>query len=172
MAAFSSLVGSVSLDGAVRPAYWHVDRGRTLSQPRSLHVAVRLRDGRVLVADGAYTASAELCDPAMNRWTPTGSMTVDRHSSTATLLRDGRVLVVGGQSGNGTGGPASAEQYDPATGRWTSTGSLRTPRRDHTATLLADGTVLVVGGFCCREAGSHTQEAAGSSPASSMTRSS
>ena len=74
--------------------------GGTLNEPRWLHVAVRLRDGRVLVAGGgAYTASAELYDPATNRWTPTGSMSVDRHSSTATLLRDGRVLVVGGHSG-------------------------------------------------------------------------
>ena len=128
--------------------------GGTLNQPRWLHVAVRLRDGRVLVAGGgAYTAGAELYDPATNRWTPTGSMTVDRHSSTATLLRDGRVLVVGGQSGNGTGVQASAELYDPATGRWTSTGSLRTPRRNHTATLLADGTVLVAGGFNAGEPG-------------------
>ena len=92
--------------------------------PRGLHVAVRLRDGRVLVAGGASTASAELYDPATNRWTPTGSMSVDRHSSTATLLRDGRVLVVGGHSGNGTGVQASAELYDPASGRWTPTGRL------------------------------------------------
>ncbi|MGH3085324.1 MAG: kelch repeat-containing protein, partial [Gaiellaceae bacterium] len=60
----------------------------TLNQSRWLHVAVRLRDGRVLVAGGgAYTATAEVYDPATNRWTPTGSMSVDRHSSTATLLR-------------------------------------------------------------------------------------
>jgi N-acetylneuraminic acid mutarotase len=101
----------------------------------------------VLVAGGAHTASAEVYDPATNRWTPIGSMNVDRYDFTATLLRDGRVLVVGGFSGNGTGVQASAELYDPATGRWASTGSLRTPRRSHTATLLADGTVLVVGGF-------------------------
>jgi Kelch motif/Galactose oxidase, central domain len=122
--------------------------GGTLNEPRWLHEAVRLRDGRVLVAGGgAYTSSAELYDAATNQWTPTGSMSVDRYGFTATLLRDGRVLVVGGFSGNGTGVQASAELYDPAAGRWTSTGSLRTPRRDHTATLLADGTVLVAGGF-------------------------
>jgi hypothetical protein len=122
--------------------------GGTLSQPRWLHEAVRLRDGRVLVAGGGtYTASAELYYPATNRWTPTGSMSVDRFDFTATLLGDGRVLDVGGFSGNGTGVQASAELYDPVTGRWASTGSLRTPRLGHMATLLPDGTVLVAGGF-------------------------
>jgi hypothetical protein len=110
---------------------------------------VLLGDGRVLVAGGgAYTPSAELYDPATNRWTPTGSMSVDRYDFTATLLRDGRVLVVGGYSLSSVGrSTASAELYDPATGRWTPTGSLRTPRRNHTATLLPGGTVLVAGGF-------------------------
>jgi hypothetical protein len=103
----------------------------------------------VLVAGGgAYTPTAELYDPATNRWTPTGSMSVDRYDFTATLLRDGRVLVVGGYSLSSVGrSTALSELYDPATGRWTQTGSLRTPRRNHTATLLPDGTVLVAGGF-------------------------
>jgi hypothetical protein len=75
--------------------------GGMLNQPRWLHAAVRLADGRVLVAGGGrYTATAELYDPATNRWTPTGSMSVDRITFTATLLRDGRVLVVGGLSAN------------------------------------------------------------------------
>jgi Galactose oxidase, central domain/Kelch motif len=123
--------------------------GGTLNQPRGLHAAVRLPDGRVLVAGGAeYTSSAEVYDPATNRWTPTGSMSVDRYDYTATLLRDGRVLVVGGYSLSSVGrSTVLSELYDPATGRWTVTGSLRTPRRNHTATLLPDGTVLVAGGF-------------------------
>src|SRR5262245_53230500 len=44
--------------------------GGTLSTPRWLHVAVRLANGRVLVAGGgAYTPSAELYNPATNTWT-------------------------------------------------------------------------------------------------------
>jgi N-acetylneuraminic acid mutarotase len=108
-------------------------------------VAVRLADGRVLVAGGGwYSTRAELYDPATNSWTRTGNMNVGRIAFTGTLLRDGRVLVVGGNSLGGV--QASAELYDPSTGRWASTGSPRTPRRDHTATLLPNGTVLVAGG--------------------------
>jgi uncharacterized repeat protein (TIGR01451 family) len=118
----------------------------TLNESRALHAAVRLADGRVLVAGGGwYGASAELYDPATNRWTPTGSMNVGRISFTGTLLPDGRVLVFGGNSLSGV--QASAELYDPATSRWTLTGSLRTPRSRHTATLLTDGSVLAAGGI-------------------------
>jgi hypothetical protein len=89
--------------------------GGTLNQPRWLHAAVRLADGRVLVAGGGrYTATAELYDPATNRWAPTGSMNVDRITFTATLLRDGRVLVVGRLSADGSGVQARAELYDPS----------------------------------------------------------
>jgi hypothetical protein len=120
----------------------------SLNESHWAHVAVRLDDGRVLVAGGGrYSADAELYNPATNSWTTTGSMNVGRISMTGTLLRDGRVLVVGGLSADGSGVQASAELYNPATGRWTLTGSLRTPRRNHTATLLGDGTVLVAGGF-------------------------
>ena len=53
--------------------------GGTLSQARGLHVAVRLLDGRVLVAGGGtYYASAELYDPATGRWTLTGSLRTPR----------------------------------------------------------------------------------------------
>ena len=119
-----------------------------------------------MTAPSEEAASAELYEPATNRWTPTGSMSVDRHSFTATLVRDGRVLVVGGFSLGGVQG--SAGLYDPATGRWTGTAGLRTPRRNHTATLLGDGTVLVAGGFGAdgwREARSCTTPRAGAGSA-------
>jgi hypothetical protein len=109
----------------------------TLHQPRWLHVAVRLVDGRVLVAGGGrYTATAERYDPATNRWTPTGSMNVDRITFTATLLRDGRVLVA--DSANG-------EVYSPATGTWTATGPVVYPGLSGRAAVLADGQVLYAG---------------------------
>src|SRR5262245_52436263 len=66
------------------PATGTWSAGGTLTTPRWLHEAVRLQDGRVLVAGGgAYTPTAELYDPAANRWAPTGSMHVDRYDFTA-----------------------------------------------------------------------------------------
>jgi len=69
------------------------------------HTATLLPNGLVLVAGGndgpeggrGVTATAELYDPAANRWSLTGSMAVARSGHTATLLKNGKVLVVGGQ---------------------------------------------------------------------------
>jgi hypothetical protein len=139
--------------------------GGTLNEPHWGHLAVRLADGRVLVAGGGrYSAGAELYDPATNSWTPTGSMNVGRISFTGTLLRDGRVLVVGGLAADGTGVQASAtllgdgrvlvvgggdagDVYSPATGTWTATGPRAYPLvGGSAAALLPNGQVLSVGG--------------------------
>jgi hypothetical protein len=102
--------------------------------PRSMHVAVRLADGRVLIvggtdAFGRTIATAEVYDPKTGTFSSTGSMASDRYWPVATLLSDGRVFVAGGQ-GNATGprdaqgdfpgnAPvASAELWDPSTGRF------------------------------------------------------
>jgi len=85
-------------------------------QGRASQTATLLPDGTVLVAGGAIEvtfnsdamALAESYDPRNETWTATGSMSLARHSHTATLLLDGKVLVVGGGSA-----PASAELYDP-----------------------------------------------------------
>ena len=77
--------------------------GGTLNETHWGHLAVRLADGRVLVAGGArYSSGAELYNPAANTWTATGRMNVGRISFAGTLLRDGRVLVVGGLAADGT----------------------------------------------------------------------
>ncbi|MFD6974757.1 Kelch repeat-containing protein [Streptomyces sp. NPDC059949] len=116
--------------------------------------AVRLRDGRVLLAGGAdarltATAEAALFTPATGTWSPTAPLRTARRMHTTTVLADGRVLVSGGYSGP----PAfpvrplaTAEVYDPVTGHWTDTAPMGQPRCAHSATVLADGRVLVVGG--------------------------
>ncbi len=90
------------------------------------------------VADPGKSASAAVT-VVQSRFTPTGSMTVDRVEHTATLLPNGQVLMVGSDS--------SAELYDPVAGSFTRTGSMGTFRSGHTATLLPNGTVLIAGGF-------------------------
>jgi hypothetical protein len=121
---------------------------------RERHGAVRLQDGRVLVAAGLGSmnpmdpygttlASAEVYDPATGTWSATGGLATGRTYPTLSLLQDGRALIVGG---SGAGPLTSAEVYDPATGTWSTTGSLSTGRTSHTATVLPSGKVLVVGG--------------------------
>jgi hypothetical protein len=128
----------------------------SMNAPRAHGVAIFLpRINKVLIVGGAANgddnehASAELYDPATERFSQTGSMHVPRAYFNAVLLRDGRVLVMGGVSGGEYPSPnleASAEIYDPAVGRFTSAGAMSVTRYKHGAALLADGKVMVLGG--------------------------
>ncbi len=88
--------------------------GTVLAQGREGHTATLLRDGRVLISGGTNAdtvlASAELYDPATDRWLPAAPLSGARSLHTATLLNDGRVLVAGGDSGSGALG--SVELYE------------------------------------------------------------
>src|SRR5439155_1344097 len=132
-----------------------------MAEARSSHVAVRLHDGRVLVAGGinAMTrlATAELFDPGTGAWSSVANMNFPRLGHAAVLLGDGRVLVIGGARSNNVVEPAvggSAELFDPATGTWSPTGSMADQRiwtsEDASAAgflvVLADGKVLTAGG--------------------------
>lgn len=70
--------------------------------PRFRHVAAILRDGRVLIAGGidapplsARARAAEIFDPAIGRFEPTGPLTAARGNTSAVVLPDGNVLVFG-----------------------------------------------------------------------------
>jgi hypothetical protein len=148
----AALVLSLALPQPAASAPWTWSDTGPLATARYDHTATRLADGRVLAAGGfntAYTASAELYNPASGTWAATGSLGTARHLHKAALLADGRVLVVGGSGAiNFT---PSAEIFDPAAnggeGAWSATGPLTNGRINHTATRLADGRVLVAGGF-------------------------
>jgi len=122
-----------------------------MGTPRSRFTAVRLLDGRVLVAGGfpgndsaEAMASAELYDPTSGTWTATENMRKPHDGFPATLLRDGRVLVGDVDDPAADDAVLGAEVYDPDSGNWTSTGKM-VWGGGHTATLLLDGTVLVRG---------------------------
>ena len=127
----------------------------SMKTPRVGHTAVRLLDGRVLVAGGSNEAeehmtSAELYDPKSGTWSATADMLKPyfRDGFPATLLLDGRVLVGDDEDPDADDRNIGAEVYDPASGTWTATGAMIS-RKDFdccgTATLLRDGRVLVTG---------------------------
>jgi N-acetylneuraminic acid mutarotase len=122
-----------------------------MSSRRTQHTATLLPSGRVLVVGGvddlassSALATAEIYDPATERWTSAGDLMVPRRSHTATLLLDGRVLAAGGADRDGTN--SSAELYDDKDDRWFATGDMTSQRSHHTAIRLADGIVLAAGG--------------------------
>jgi hypothetical protein len=75
---------------------------------RSLHSAILLTDGRVLVVGGlaqlsdrGAVALTELYDPASNAWAPGPTLQAAWRGATATLLGNGKVLVFGGEGASG-----------------------------------------------------------------------
>jgi hypothetical protein len=73
--------------------------GPSSAQPHNDSSAVRLADGRILVAGGrnqlANLSNAEIYNPATNSWSVTGSMNRSRVAHSLTLLPNGKVLAAG-----------------------------------------------------------------------------
>jgi hypothetical protein len=82
-----------------------------MTTARMYHTATLLSNGLVLIAGGAGDTSAELYDPLIGKFSPTGPMTTIRSVHTATLLADGRVLIAGGSGAYGS--TDRAELYQP-----------------------------------------------------------
>ena len=119
-----------------------------MTTPRFFHTATLLPNGKVLIV-GGYTgcdptcrpaASAELYDPAIGTFMPTGRMTA-AYITGAVLLPDGRVLIAGTDI---THTVASLEIYDPSSGTFNAAGKPATLTGVST-TLLNDGRVLLSG---------------------------
>ncbi len=90
---------------------------------RSGHVAIRLRDGRVLVAGGVgganndRLASAEVFDPTTGTFEPVGAMAGPRQGDASMSASSPRSFPTAGSwSIGGSPGVESAEIYDPASG--------------------------------------------------------
>jgi hypothetical protein len=121
-----------------------------MGSERAVHTAVRLEDGRILIAGGmtdprSDAPTAELFDPATRAFTPAGAMLERRHSHSATKLPDGTVLIAGGYDTQGAY-LARTELYDPARDAFEDGPPMTTARAGHVAVTLADGRVLLIGG--------------------------
>lgn len=118
---------------------------------RADHVAIRLLDGRVLVAGGTHVegqpgtmyysettlTSSELFDPVTGTWTAAGDLNDGRNAQNPVLLPDGRVVFDG------------REVFDPATLTFT---LLPAPYKGFSgfgteALLLPDGRILMSSGY-------------------------
>ncbi len=113
--------------------------------------AVRLGDGRVLVAggtdaSGAAQSTAELYDPATGHWALTGFMSTVRAGLSLSVLPDGRLLAAGGFGSSSSQALTTTDLYDPALGGWTASGPMRLGRRYHAVATLSDGSVMAAGG--------------------------
>jgi hypothetical protein len=122
----------------------------SMATARSHHAAVRLPDGKVLIAGGyryrGGTASAELYNPQTGAFEPTGPMTAAQANTMAVLLGNGKALFIGGNAPYpGESTPVDAELYDPASGTFESLGwqAACSP----TATVLKNGKVLITAGW-------------------------
>jgi Galactose oxidase, central domain len=136
--------------GAFRPTHGQ------MNSPRELFTATKLPNGKVLLVGGFNThvgrtqTSAEIYDPATERFTPTGAMRVGRFGHAAAWLpATARLLVVGGLERTRAGWitQRTAEVYDLLTGAFTSVADMAQARDRATAVWIpAMGKALVIGG--------------------------
>jgi hypothetical protein len=119
------------------------------------HAAVRLLDGRVLVA--GHFNPAEIFNPKGNggvgSFSSAGDLNVARDGLAGNLLFDGSVLLAGGTThivGSPGGPSAVAELFDPSkagtVNAFTLTGNMNVARNRFRAVTLSNGLVLASGG--------------------------
>lgn len=88
---------------------------------------------------GTVSRSAEIFNPATERWTMTGEM-VQSHNIKGVLvpLLDGRIFLADSDR--------DSEIYKPQTGTWRTSAIMPTVRADYPTTRLSDGRIMVTGG--------------------------
>jgi hypothetical protein len=124
----------------------------TPCEPRYLHTAEKLMDGRILLAGGfagvnggVVTRAAEIFEPTLGECHQASPMQVSRaaHAS-ALLLPRGDVVVTGGVSNED--GAQFAERFDVEKRTFVRVDVMQPSRSWHSSTRLSNGWVLVVGG--------------------------
>jgi hypothetical protein len=105
-----------------------------MTAARTMHAAVLLANGKVLIAGGQssdadFLQTAELFDPARATFAATGSMHNLHVGAMATVLESGFALIAGGRS-------SYADLYDPMAGTFSATGRMVTDVAESTSTLI------------------------------------
>eukprot|EP01046_Picozoa_sp_COSAG06_P015827 COSAG06_NODE_1027_length_11028_cov_3.385031_7_plen_561_part_00 len=114
--------------------------------------AVLVSNGKVLVAGGKSglggtdTAlnTAELWDPATQKWTALPPMAHKRISAAACVLPSGRVVVVGGQGADKVN-RKDGEVFDPVKREWEPLGAEMAHVHGHISAVAVAGGLLAVG---------------------------
>jgi deoxycytidylate deaminase len=122
--------------------------GNAMSLAREDHVAIRLANGKVLLAGGYnnhHLQDAEIYDPSNGSFAATDSMLLTRSGAGAALLPSGGALIAGGYNGLYL---STAEIYEPVTGTFSLVGAAMTvTRQNPVLTRLQSGSILITGGF-------------------------
>ncbi|MDQ1637411.1 MAG: hypothetical protein QOF62_750, partial [Pyrinomonadaceae bacterium] len=108
------------------------------------HTATSFGNGKVLVAGGDSSGSAEIFDVATGTFYATGGMSAPRTDAAAVSLGNGRVLIVGGTSYGSV--VSSTEVYDAAAGTFSAGPAMGSARSGASATVLPNGNILIAGG--------------------------
>src|SRR6266568_3746597 len=120
--------------------------GPNLSVARAGHNATLFADGRILIAGGDGSGSAEILDLSAGSSATVGANMNDARSMhSAALLQDGRVLIVGGRDAGGNE-LSSGEIFDPASSSFTGVGGMEVARVHPLLRVLFDGKVQIIGG--------------------------
>jgi hypothetical protein len=132
-------------------ARWTLAAGK-LTQGRWEHSAIRLADGRVLVAGGfadnlvpPELSTVEIYDPSSRTFTSTAAMATARKLFGLARLSTGEIVAVAGEGVMGV--EYGTEVWAPATGQWRAWPSVANSHAPSQAVALADDSVLVIGGM-------------------------
>jgi Kelch motif/Galactose oxidase, central domain len=127
-----------------------------MSDPRIYFTLTSLAGGSALAVGGCNvfgdnfdcsttSGTADVYDPATDKWTATNALPVALQNHVAVLLGSGTVLAAAGTSSGATN--FASELYDPTSGGWTTAGNLSFSHNLVGAVALQSGHVLIAGSW-------------------------